>query len=135
MSQKTRIAPVVAALGAAWSVIMGFWLWFTPMGYVRARDVNGVIQAETIYRPFSEVSRYGAVPLVIAAGVALLAAWAAWRGYRAALGALTLLFVGLTVLGGFSIGPNYLPAAAALIVATLLAALLGSGSAEKGRAA
>jgi len=98
---------------------MGCWLWFTPMRYVGLAAGSG--QAVTFYQSFSEVSYFGPLPLIIPAGLALGAALAAWRGNRVGLGASTLLFAGFTIIAGFSIGADYLPAAVALVLATLLA--------------
>jgi len=109
---------------------MGFWLWFTPMRYDGISVTGGIRQEVTTYRSFSEVSQLGPLPLIIPACVALVAVWAAWRGHRVGLGVATLLLAGFTIISGFSIGANYLPAAGALILATLLATALGSGSSE-----
>ena len=117
-------------LSAAWCVGMGAWLWFMPMGYDGVTITNGIRQEVTTYRSFSEVSQLGPLPLIIPACVALVAAWAARRGHRVGLGVATLLLAGFTIASGFSIGANYLPAAGALILATLLAAAFGSGSRE-----
>jgi len=119
MRWRVWVSPVLAAVGATWSVVMGCWLWFTPMRYVGTAGGSG--QAVTLYRPFSEVSQFGPLPLIILASLAMVAAWAAWRGNRVGLGASTLLFAGFTLIAGFSIGANYLPAAGALVLATLFA--------------
>lgn len=127
MNWKARIAPVLAVCGATWCVAVGVWLWFTPMRYVGTIVVAGARQEVTRYRAFSEVSGFGPLPLVVPAGLAIFAAWAAWRGSRLGLGLSTLLFAGFTLISGFSIGANYVPAAVALIVATLLGVAPGSG--------
>jgi hypothetical protein len=124
------VAPALAAIAATWCVAMGFWLWFTPMRYVGIAVTGGIRQEVTTYRSFSEVSQLGPLPLIIPACVALVAVWAAWRGRRVGLGVATLLLAGFTIISGFSIGASYLPAAGALILATLLAAALGSGRRE-----
>jgi len=139
MNWKTRIAPVLAVCGAMWCVAVGMWLWVTPMRYVGITNVAGVRQEVTQDRAFSEVSGLGPLPLIIPAALAIFAAWAAWRGRKLGLGVSTLLFAGFTLISGFSIGANYVPAAAALIVATLLGVALGSGAPSRatscGRAA
>lgn len=128
MKWRRWVAPILAAVAAAWCVGMRLWLWFTPMRYVGF--AVGSTRQEILYRPFSEVSRFGPLPLILPASVAMAAAWAARRGNRIGLGASTILFAVFTFVAGFSIGANYLPAAGALILATILAALLGSGITE-----
>jgi len=128
MKWRIWVSPVLAAVGVMWCVIMGGWLWFTPMRYMVFPGGPG--QAVIRYRSFSEVSQFGPLPLIIPASLAMVAAWAAWRGNRVGLGVSTLLFAGFTFITGFSIGPNYLPAAGALVLATLCAVLLGSGKHE-----
>jgi hypothetical protein len=109
---------------------MGFRLWFTPMRYVGIAVTGGIRQDVTTYRSFSEVSELGPLPLIVPVCVALVAVWAAWRGSRVGLGVATFLLAGFTIIAGFSIGANYLSAAGALIVATLLAVVLGPGRTE-----
>ena len=128
MSWRVWVSPVLAAVGVTWCVVMGCWLWFRPMRYVGIAADSG--QAVTLYRLFSEVSQLGPLPLIIPASLAMVAAWAAWRGNRVSLGVSTLLFAGFTYIAGFSIGNNYLPAAGALVLATLFSVLLGSGKHE-----
>ncbi len=129
MKWRIWVSPVLAAVGVTWCVVMGCWLWFTPMRYVSIASDSG--RAVTLYRSFSEVSQLGPLPLIIPAGLAMIAAWAAWRGNRVGLGVSTLLFAGFTYIAGFSIGNNYIPAAGALVLATLFALLPGSGDAKR----
>lgn len=128
MKWRVWVSPVLAAFGVTWCVVIGCWLWFTPMRYVGIAEDSG--QAVTRYRSFSEVSQLGPLPLIIPASLAMVAAWAAWRGSKVGLGVATVLFAGFTLITGFSIGNNYLPAAGALVLATLCAVLLGSGKQE-----
>ena len=82
---------------------------------------NGVL---AVWEPsFSEVSGLGAVPLVIPILFAGLAAWAARRGQRVALGVAALLLTVFTFISGFSIGGAYIPAAWLLIAAAGWAAV------------
>jgi hypothetical protein len=97
------------------------------MRYAGITIVGGSRRDVTHYRALSEVSQFGPLPLVLPASLAMIAAWAAWRGYRLILGIATLLLAGFTLISGFSIGAAYLPASGALIVATLLVAALGPG--------
>jgi hypothetical protein len=129
MKWRVWVSPVLAAVGVTWCVVMGCWLWFTPMRYVGIAADSG--QAVTLYRSFSEVSQFGPLPLIIPASLAMVAAWAAWRGYRVGLGVSTFLLVGFTIIAGFSIGNNYIPAAGALVLSTLFSVLLGSGNANR----
>ena len=130
MKWRIWVAPLLAAIGAMWCVGMGFWLWFTPMRYDGITVTEGTRQEVTTYRSFSEVSQLGPLPLIIPACVALVAVWAAWGGRRVGLGLATLLLAGFTIISGFSIGANYLPAVGALILATLITAALTSGTRE-----
>lgn len=93
------IGPMMAAIAAAWCVGVGVWLWVRPWS-------PGL--------SFADVSALGATPLVIPAAIATFGAWSAYSrrrwGLAISLG-LMLLFV---ALGGFSIGPAYVPALGAL---------------------
>jgi len=107
----------------AWCIVVGFVIWFTPMHYTRT---SGGIQT-VVERPFSDVSGNGALPLVIPVVIAGLGAWGAWRGRRVALGTSALLLAAFTVISGFSIGAAYVGASGFQLLATGLAAVLGSG--------
>ena len=127
MKWRVWLVPVLAASSAAWCVVTGCWLWVTPMRYVGVEITGGVRREVTTYHRFAEVSQFGPLPLIVPASLAIIAAWAAWRGHRVGLAVAALLLTGFTVLAGFSIGADYLPAAGALILAALLAMWLGSG--------
>jgi hypothetical protein len=129
MKWQIWVSLVLAAVAATWCVVMGCWLWFTPMRYVGIAADSG--QAVTRYRSFSDVSQWGPLPLIIPASLAMVAAWVAWRGNRVGLGVSTILFAGFTLIAGFSIGNNYIPAAGALVLATLFALLPGSRDANR----
>jgi hypothetical protein len=133
MKWRVWVSPILAAISAIWCVIVGGWIWFTPVRYSGivggfGRPDQHVVQ----YRAFSEISHFGPLPLIIPTVLAILATWAAWRGRRVGLGGSALFFAGFTIIAGFSIGGAYLPAAGSLILATLLAMLFGSGKRESG---
>ena len=46
---RDSVSPVLAAIGVMWCVVMGGWLWFTPMRYVII-IAGGPGQAVTRYR-------------------------------------------------------------------------------------
>ena len=128
MKWRVWVAPILASISALWCVVVGFLIWSTPVRYAGIVVVPGRPDEHVVdYRAFSDVSHFGAVPLIIPAVLALLATWAASRGSRIGLGVAALSFSGFTFVSGFSIGGAYLPAAGSLILATLFAMLLGSG--------
>ncbi len=133
MNWRVWVAPILASISAVWCVAIGLWIWFTPVG--NSAIVRGSSRPEqdvVHYRSFSEISHFGALPLIVPTAVAILATCAAWRGIRAGLGVSALLFVGFTFIAGFSIGGAYLPAAALLTLATLLACCSSSGKQKLG---
>jgi hypothetical protein len=69
--------------------------------------------------------------VLVPAVLAILATWAAWRRSRIGVGASALLVVAFTFVTGFSIGSAYVPAAGQLILAAVLAALIGFGKRER----
>ena len=100
---------VLAAISGVWCVLMHVWISFTPLWH------QGVVQGAVL------------VPTVLS----ILATWAAWRRSGVGVGAFALLFAGFTFVTGFSIGNAYVPAAGLLILAAVLAALIGFGKRER----
>jgi hypothetical protein len=113
----------LTAMSALWCVVVGCWLWFTPVRYLETGGGRGRFVERAVYRSFAEISGFGVLPLIVPAVVAIAAAYAAWRGQRVLLGGLAALLAGFTVITGFSIGGAYLPAAGLLIVSALLVGL------------
>ena len=105
------LVPLLSIISLAWCVVIGFWIWFTPIGQSRS---------------FSDVSLFGPAPLIVPVLIAAAAAWAAWRSHRVVLGIAALLLAVFTFISGFSIGSGYLPASGLLILAAVLAMFLGS---------
>ena len=101
---------VLTAISGAWCALMHVWISFTPLWH------QGLVQSAVL------------VPTTLA----LLATWAAWRRSRIGVSASALLFAGFTFVTGFSIGNAYIPAAGLLIVAAVLATLMGFGKREPG---
>ena len=100
---------VLAAISGVWCASMHVWISFTPLWH------QGLVQGAVL------------LPTVLA----ILATWAAWRRSRVGVGASALLFAGFTFVTGFSIGKAYVPAAGLLILAAVLAALIGFGKRER----
>jgi hypothetical protein len=126
MSLRTRAVFILAAAGALWCVGVGFWIWFTPVASHGIVGGTGQPDREFVeYHAFSDVSMFGALPLVVPAALALLAAWSAWRGSRVGVVILAVLFAAFTFVAGFSIGAAYVPAAGLLLWAALVAVVEG----------
>ena len=111
-------ATLLAGSGAAWCVIVGWKIWFTPVRYLQYASWQ--TEPQFVYRSFSDVSMLGAVPLVVPTVFAALATWVAWRQRIVALCAVTLIFALFCFVAGFSIGGAYVPVAGALLIATAI---------------
>jgi hypothetical protein len=109
MKWHGRAVFVLAATSVAWCVLMHVWLSFTPLWH------QGNVQAAVL----------------IPTGLAILATWAAGRRSRVGVGASAALFAGFTFVTGFSIGNAYVPAAVLLILAAVLAAVVGFGGRKR----
>ena len=122
MNWRQWLVPSLAILSFVWCVAVGFVIWFTPLAGMESS--GGSAQPETERRvqvPFSEVSEFGAAPLVVPAAIAAIGVWAAIRRRRILLSAAALLLATFTFLTGFSIGAAYIPASATLILAVAAA--------------
>ena len=115
MTWRNRLAPLLSTFSLAWCVLIGGWLWFTPIQY--EGFINDVPTVR--YQSFSDVSLFGAAPLIVPVLIAAIAAWAAWRSRRVVLGFAAFLLVAFAFISGFSIGRGYLPASALLLAALL----------------
>ena len=71
-------------------------------------------------RRFADISRLGAVPLVVPVLLAALGTWAAWRNRRLALWLSTAALLAYCVLAGFSIGLGYVLGGGAMLWASLV---------------
>ena len=100
------LVPSLSTISLAWCVVIGFWIWFTPIGQSRS---------------FSDVSLFGPAPLIMPVLIAAVATWAAWRSRRGVVGFAALLLAVFTFISGFSIGSGYLPASGLLLLAAVLA--------------
>jgi hypothetical protein len=99
---------ILAASSGVWSVLMHVRISSTPLWH------QGAVQGAVL------------VPTVLA----IVATWAAWRRSRIGVGASALLFAAFTFVTGFSIGNAYVPAAGLLILAAVLAGVVGFGKRE-----
>jgi hypothetical protein len=127
MSQRLlRHLPVILALAATlWVVWIGVLIWTTPVVWER---VAAQTPEEAEQQPpkvsrevqsFADMSPLGflplAIPVILAAGAALIARFHAPGG----LAAVVVLFLGYVFITGFSIGGAYHGPAAVLAVALL----------------
>ena len=122
------VARGLAVAAVAWCVVIGAWLWITPIRYngvvsTGYADSTGVMRQATYEttgsRSFADVSALGPVPLLIPLGLAALGAWSVWRGRTLPAALATGVLLVFVVLAGFSIGAAYAPAAAALILGSV----------------
>jgi hypothetical protein len=125
---RALLSPVLAAAGLIWCIVSGYRVWVTPIRYVGSFRAPGQsdIPLES-YRSFSDVSDFGALPLIIPVVLAVLATWAAWTGRKAILALATALIIGYSFITGFSIGSAYHPAAGILVLATVTTFVVNSG--------
>ena len=135
MKAKTSkyLSTLLAAVGLLWCVGIGSYLWMTP---IRSSGVStqgwsssdaagtgssGVVSVPVeTSRSFAEVSRTGALPLVVPVLLAALATWAAWQNKKLALSLATAALLAFCLLAGFSIGPGYVVGAGAMLWALLV---------------
>ena len=131
---KRYLDPLVKALfalAAAWSVIAGLWIAFTPQTvHSITATQQGADPAATL-ETTAKVSWYqvqgvwGIAILLIFAALYSLPAIFMWRGKRLPSGVLTVLALVLTFLAGFSIGGFYLPAALIALLGLIVLVLSG----------
>ena len=122
MTWHKRLAPLLSTMSLAWCVLIGVWIWLTPIGYEAITNDVPTMH----YRSFSEVSLFGPAPLIVPVLITATAAWAAWQSHRAVLGFAACLLVVFTFISGFSIGRGYVPASG-FLVAAVLASSVGTG--------
>ena len=126
MKRLAWISQMLALISVSWCVVVGFWIWFTPVRYVGTTVVSGQPDEHSVvYRAFADVSFLGPVPLIIPTLIAVAAAWAAWQGARVALGLAALQLAAFAFVTGFSVGSAYILPAGLLLLATLFAARFG----------
>lgn len=115
-------APILATAAFGWCLLVGWWIWTTPVTYTGLvsdpAEPDKAVRAEK-YERFEDVSRLGAVPLVVPAALACLAALAAWKRRPRIVFGLGLAVLGYALISGFSIGSAYMPAGAAIVLAAL----------------
>ena len=126
----------IVAIAASWAIGASLYIFFSPMSaqVVTVRRVFGdsrdIVETFTRKQSWYEAQGlWGVCVLAIFAGLYLLAVQLAWRSRYTALAILSVIAIALSIVGGFSIGGVYLPAALGLFVGTLLflsSRLLGS---------
>ena len=128
-----RVSKFLAAAGLLWCISIGIWIWVTPIQSSGVSTqtwwsvgADGVVSSgeRTVpfesYRRFADLSRLGALPLLIPVMLATLGVWAAWRNKQLLLSLTTAMLLVFCVLAGFSIGRGYFPAAGAMLWALLV---------------
>jgi hypothetical protein len=128
LNRSHWLARGLAAAALVWCAGLGIWLWVTP---IRSHGVTVFSEASpdgTTYRgpfavertqSFSEISALGALPLLVPALIAGVGLWGAWRRRTKTMAVSAGIMAIFCVIAGFSIGRGYLPAAAALVWATI----------------
>ena len=117
---------LIVAMAGSWAIGASLFIFFSP---VTARGVtsrmfrDSSIVVETFTRQqswYEAQGLWGVVVLVIFAGIYLLAVQLAWRSNYVALTILSVIAIALSIVGGFSIGGIYLPAALGLFIGSLI---------------
>jgi len=123
---ERRISKVAGVVAIVLSVLAAAWLAFWPCFYqgssVKVNAQTGTTTTRTfctslIAENGMRVALYLAIPILITTVAVILAR----AGQRRPALALAFLFLGLCVLGAFSIGLFFVPAALVLLVAALTA--------------
>ena len=122
MKRLAWISRLLALLSLSWCVVVGFWIWFTPVRYVVSSGGPGKADQHTVVdKAVADVSSFGPLPLVIPTRIARAGATAAWHGARVTLGLAALLLAAFAFVTGFSIGGAHHLPAGLLLMATLFA--------------
>jgi hypothetical protein len=103
MDRTRKLVVTLSFASFLWCVAVGVLLWFLPSGG----------------QSFASISALGPVPLIIPVALVAVGAWSAYRRHRLVLVVATGAIALFAFLTGFSIGLAYLPAAAALVVASI----------------
>jgi hypothetical protein len=104
MKRLAWTSQMLALISLSWCVVVGFWIWFTPVRYAGMTGAPGQPDQHTVvYRAFADVSFLGPLPLIIP----------------------TLMLAAFAFVAGFSIGSAYMLPAGLLLLATLFAARFG----------
>ena len=131
----TRARKPIVGLSTAcllWCIAAGLLLWFIPLGSSESQSASArVVDGQTIVssgpvvagpgQSFASESALGPLPLIIPVVLAAIATWSALRRHKRVLIGATILLALFAFLTGFSIGLFYLPAAALLVVASVVA--------------
>lgn len=120
MDRPWKLVLTLSLAGLLWCVAVGLLLWFLPVGSSITGSSSGTAPAVS-GESFSSISALGPVPLIIPVVLVAIGAWSAYRHRKVALFVATLLTAMFVLLTGFSIGLAYLPAVAALVVASSVA--------------
>jgi hypothetical protein len=139
MAQARKPIMALSSACLLWCMAAGLLLWFVPLGSSESASGSAtVVGGQTIVssgpvvvshgQSFASVSGLGPVPLIIPVVLAAIATWSALRRRTWVLLGATILLALFAFLTGFSIGLFYLPAAAALVVASVVALTASDGS-------
>ena len=128
MKWRARLSAILATVSLTWCVVVGIWIWVAPIKYIGVRVSLGQpdVHMEE-YRSFSDVSQWGAAPLIVPIVLAAFATWAAWTGRKVFLALATVFIAGYAFVAGFSIGRAYHPAVVILVLATAISFIVKFG--------
>jgi hypothetical protein len=127
MTIQQRLSQYLGLGAAAWSVLMSLYLAVIPTGQGVTTTIladGSQIQREFTTYLLERNPVSGSIALSMAALVGLSGGWAAWTGRGKLLWSAACLFLLGAIVAGLSIGPVYLPAAGALILAAVLSSLI-----------
>jgi hypothetical protein len=127
MTIQHRLSQYLGLGAAVWSVLMSLYLAVIPTGQGVTTTIladGAQIQREFTTYLLERNPVSGSIALSVAALLGLSGGWAAWTGRRKVLWSAAGLFFLGTLVAGFSIGPAYLPAAGALLLAAVLSILV-----------
>ena len=117
---------IIVVIAASWAIGVSLYIFFTPISIQAApsrlyRDSTVVVDAFANEQTWYEAQGlWGVLILVVFVALYLLAVRLAWRSQYTGLTILSLIAVVLSIIGGFSIGSIYLPAALGLCTAALI---------------
>jgi hypothetical protein len=118
-----------AALCVVWCVFIGVVAWVSPVmsetaSASLASDGSSSASTTLAEKPFSAISQNGVWPLLIPILLALLALLAATARAWGLVAIAGMAFAAFVLLGSFSIGLFFVPAAALAFISAALGAIL-----------
>jgi hypothetical protein len=124
MNPSIRLPAIVAATSLVWCLTVGVWIWAQPVQSSSVGWIAGPAGTQFVERveerSFSDISRFGIFPLMVPVALAAGATWLAFGQHVVGLWLVTAIFGGYCLVGAWSIGLAYLPAAAGLFLTSIL---------------